>query len=404
MEKAPPRRKQKKTKFSKPHIKYKENQELCEELRAKYFEYLNNPQIDDCRILTMLFKEYKVPRPTLVGWAKRWEVDPNWLPGNFDRYAMVKRIFDDATERAVSEYIEDNYITPGYYFPDSSFKDIIFQTYLESENIKRDFHCSPGFIRDFKVRNRFSSRLAHIKKRPDVEQDQNGKSKIDAFIEKVRNVIIESADNDEPVVNADETGWQILPPKMKTWARTNSTNIIINVKDNERAHISAMCSITADLKKLPIFFIAKGNTAACEDSQIGDEIFPNVATHSPKAYMNTKCFIQYLKFLRDQFPDGKKIHLIVDSYSSHVAKASKMAAERNNIELIFIPSGYTDKYQPLDIAVFSVLKSIANGKLRKFLKNNPNTKLGMKRSVETLMESYDLISDDTLLKAWEQYL
>ena len=40
----------------------------------------------------MLFKEYKVPRPTLVGWAKRWEVDPNWLPGNFDRYAMVKNI------------------------------------------------------------------------------------------------------------------------------------------------------------------------------------------------------------------------------------------------------------------------------------------------------------------------
>ena len=97
------------------------------------------------------------------------------------------------------------------------------------------------------------------------------------------------------------------------------------------------------------------------------EILPKVSTHSLKAFMTTKCFIEYLHFIRDQFPGEKQIHLIIDSYSSHIAKASQMAATRLNIHLIYIPSGYTDKYQPLDVAVFAVLKSIANKKLRDFL-------------------------------------
>ena len=404
MKKADTKKKQKKIKFPKPHIKYKENQALCEELKQKYFDLLKDPLIFNWNILTKLSIEYNVPRPTLVGWTNRWKTDPDWMPGNFSRYSMVKRIFDDDTEKAVSLFIEENYINPGYYFPDSGFKELIFHAYNENDEIKRDFHCSPGFIRDFKVRNGFSSRLAHIKKRPDIDKNTNPESIIETFIQNVRNLIIEASERGEVVVNADETGWQILPPKMRTWAKINSLNILINVKDNDKAHISAMCSITANMQKLPIFFIAKGDSDSCEESQIGDDIFPNVSTHSPKSYMNTDCFIQYLSFLREQFPGDSTINLIIDSYSSHIAERSKNVAQELNIKLIFIPPGYTDKLQPLDVAVFAVLKSIANGKLRKFLYENPDKELGMKKSVQVLIESFDMISDDTLLKAWEQYL
>ena len=152
------------------------------------------------------------------------------------------------------------------------------------------------------------------------------------------------------------------------------------------------------------FFIAKGDSVSCEESQIGDDIFPNVSTHSPKSYMNTDCFIQYLSFLREQFPGDSTINLIVDSYSSHIAERSQNSAKELNIKLTFIPPDCTDKFQPLDVAVFAVLKSIANGKLRKFLYEHPDKELGMKKSVQVLIESFDMISDDTLLKAWEQYL
>lgn len=408
MEKARPRKTKAKNKtcFTHPHIRYqdKENQMLCDELKAKYYAYLNDPLISNFNIISMLAGEYKVPRTTLVGWTKRWEKEPDWMPGNFARYAAVKRIFDDAIEKSVSDFIEDNYITPGNYLPDWGFKNIIFQAYNENDDIKRDFHCSPGFIRDFKVRNRFSSRTAHIKKRPDIKLNEDGTSDINSFINDVKKVIIEAREHDEPVLNADETGWRILPPKMKTWAKIGTSNIVINVKDSEYAHISAMCTISSDFAKLPIFFIAKGKTVLSEDNQIGDDIFPNVSTHSLKAYMTTKCFIKYLHFIRDQFPAEKKIHLIIDSYSSHIAKASQMAATRLNIHLIYIPSGYTDKYQPLDVAVFAVLKSIANKKLRDFLYNHPNVELGMKKSVETLIESWDKLPIESLHRAWEQYI
>ena len=404
MKKADPKRKQKKNKFPNPHIKYNENQDLCQELKQKYFDLLKDPLINNCNVLTKLSIQYNVPRPTLVGWTKRWKTEPDWMPGNFSRYALVKRIFNDDTEKAISMFIEENYIKTGYYFPDSGFKDLMFHAYNENDDIKKDFHCSPGFISDFKARNRFSSRLAQIKKRPDIEKNANGKSIIDTFIQNVRDIINEANEKGEVVVNADETGWQILPPKMKTWAKINSSNIIINVKDNDKAHISAMFSITADMKKLPIFFIAKGESEVCEENQIGDDIFPNVSTHSPKAYMNTDCFLQYLSFLREQFPGDSRINLIVDSYSSHITEKSKDEAQKLNINLIFIPPGYTDKFQPLDVALFSVLKNIANAKLRKFLYEHPNKELGMKKSVEVLINAFDSISDDTLLKAWEQYL
>ena len=46
---------------------------------------------------------------------------------------------------------------------------------------------------------------------------------------------------------------------------------------------------------------------------------------------------------------------------------SEDESQKLNINLIFIPSGYTDKFQPLDVAVFSVIKNIANAKLQKLL-------------------------------------
>lgn len=399
-----PAKKKKKNYFTKPYIKYKEQPELVKEVKSKYKEMLMDPMISDFNILSILSETYRIPRPTLVSWKKRWAKDPDWLPGSYLLLRQMKRIFPDEVENSISNFIIDNYIKPGNYLPDWQFKNIMFQAYNENDSIKRDFHCSPHFIIDFKNRHRFSSRLAHIKKRPDPEPVEDNLTSIDKFLIQVNQTIESARASGEPVINGDETGWVILPHKMKTWAIKNSSNIIINVKDDEHAHISAMCSITYDFKKLPIFFIAKGSTESAEEAQLGEDIYPNVSTHSLKAFMTSDCFIQYLEFIRNQYPDGKTIHLIVDSYSSHVSTKSKEKAEELNIDLIYIPSGYTDEYQPLDIAVFAALKSIANAKLRRFLLDHPLTELGMQRSVEYLIESWDAISVETLQKGWNQYL
>ena len=303
--------------FGIPHVNYRKERELCERIKKEYFELKNSPLISICNILTILSNKFNVKRPTLVGWQKKWEItEPEWIPGDVHNYSKAKRIFSDETEEGVSDYITDNYIKPGYYFPDKEFQNVMFRAYNMDDSITKDFHCSPGFISDFKNRHRFCSRKAHPKKRPERELTTEN---IEVFIAQIKSLIETARKNNEPVVNGDETGWRILPPFLRTWAVKNSKNIIIKVHDDEHAHISAMASVTIDFEKLPLFLIAEGIKEDDMEKQLGEDIFPNVGTYT-KAYMSTDAFIEYLKFLRSQYPNGKKIHLIVDSYSSHKSK------------------------------------------------------------------------------------
>lgn len=120
--------------------------------------------------------------------------------------------------------------------------------------------------------------------------------------------------------------------------------------------------------------------------------------------MNTECFLKYLQFLRDQYPNNRNIHLIIDSYSSHTSKASKNRAEFLNIQLYYIPSHFTDLLQPFDVAIFAPLKSMANSKIRHLLIYIDKNKIGMKKSVFFLQEAWENLPESTLKKTRNQYL
>lgn len=105
-----------------------------------------------------------------------------------------------------------------------------------------------------------------------------------------------------------------------------------------------------------MFIIGKGDSLEDVQEQLGEIINNNILTFSSQSYMNTECFCQYLHFLIEQYNDNRKIHLILDSYSSHTSKLSIETATNLNIDLYFIPSHFTDIFQPLDIAIFAPLK------------------------------------------------
>lgn len=54
------------------------------------------------------------------------------------------------------------------------------------------------------------------------------------------------------------------------------------------------------------------------------------------------------------------MNLIVDSYLSHHSATSIQKAKKLNINFYFIPHGYTDLLQSLDIAIFTPLKSMTD--------------------------------------------
>jgi len=108
-----------------------------------------------------------------------------------------------------------------------------------------------------------------------------------------------------------------------------------------------------------------------------------ITDHTEKGWTNHDFWARCLDFLRkytsgDQNPlEAEKIYLICDSYKAHFPSERKrrihplldlsiedeendpvkLALERNNIELIKVPEGATELFQPLDCRFFGALKS-----------------------------------------------
>lgn len=396
-----------KNKFGSPHRKYGSEPKLCKRIRRRYNQLLNDPFTIKKTILSKLSREFGIPRTTIWRWSKRWNRDMNYDPSDMKVHGTFNRIFTDEQENSIVEYIDEVYIKLGKYFPDFFFQSLIFEAYddiYQNSPTAPHFQCSPGFIQDFKERHRISSRIAHFRQRPINKSEQKILQEIELFKSKIKTLIEKARNSEEPVINADESGFQILPTSIKTWSFKNAKNVSINVSDSDKDRISIMASITSDYEKLPLFIIGKGESLEDAQENLGQIFDNNYLTFSSKSYMNSECFVQYLNFLRKQYDDNRKIHLILDSYSSHTSKLSIETAKKLNIDLYFIPSHFTDVLQPLDIAIFAPLKSKANSKIRRLLLNDRKSPIGMETSVVFLQEAWDDLSISALVNAWDLYI
>ena len=102
--------------------------------------------------------------------------------------------------------------------------------------------------------------MVHFKQRYKNNPKSDNTYIIDEFKATIQSVIESARLKGEPVVNGDETGFQILPDCIKTWAYKNSSNVSINVLDSTKERISVMASITSTNCKLPLFIIAGANS------------------------------------------------------------------------------------------------------------------------------------------------
>lgn len=404
MKKAKPK---KKKKFGIPQRKYCQEKELCREIRSTYFSMRDNEWFDDRKINSALHDTYGVPISTLYRWTRRWDIDPHYDPSDSSVHGIFHRIFNDEQEQSVVDYIDSNYMSPGNYFSGVHFQGLIFEAYDEiygNQENPPPFSCSSQFIQDFKYRHQISSKKAHFRQRPSTKSEDQIREELQTFKTQIISLIQSVKNSNEPVINCDETGFQIMPTSIQTWAFKKSKNVIVNVNDNLKDRISVMASITSNNEKLPLFFISKADNEDNANEQLGELINNNQFTYSSSSFMNSDCMVKYLNFLRNLYPNNQKIHLILDSYSSHTSQICKNTAQELNIDLYFIPSHFTDLMQPLDIALFALLKSIANAKIRKLLFGIENKKIGMPKSVLYLQQAWQELPTSTIERAWEQYL
>ena len=250
---------------------------------------LRNAKFGDISVLS---EETGIPNSTLGRWYKnlqRMDFDP--LQKQSGKH---QRIFTDSEENSIAQFIKDNYITPSYYFTDEDFRDIAFSAWrekyfpiLDSEDPEvlksfKDFHCSDGFVFDFKSRHRFSSKRFHTKRRPQVftEREQNFVKEIKELKENVPR---------GRILNCDETGWLLTPKGILTWSETNIDIIVRQSNTSDKDSITVLATVAFDRTKLPLHFIAKGLTEYVEGSQLGD-VMNNWKAHSESGWINKDIF------------------------------------------------------------------------------------------------------------------
>ena len=185
----------------------------------------NDEWFDDKKIHKKLNSDFGVPLSTIYRWTWKWQSDMNWDPADTSVHGDFNRIFTDEQENSVVSFIKENYIDEGNYFSGIHFQSLMFDAYddaFKHEEETPEFSCSTKFINDFKDRHRISSRLAHFRQRPNDRTIDEINDDLQSFRSQVRSLIDSTSNSDEPVINCDETGYQIMPTNIKTWAFKNS--------------------------------------------------------------------------------------------------------------------------------------------------------------------------------------
>ena len=119
-----------------------------------------------------LSTELGIPQSTLYRWRDTSKRDPEWRPWKTNKRNQ-HRIFTDAEETSMCDFICRNFLEPGILFTNQDFKRIALDAWLEkyrdSDNDCR-FEASDGFVTKFKKRHGFTSRRAHHKRCSTTDQ------------------------------------------------------------------------------------------------------------------------------------------------------------------------------------------------------------------------------------------
>ena len=256
------------------------------------------------------------------------------------------------------------------------------------------FNASRGFIYDFKKNHGISSRKCHTKRRP------NNKSYDQHFVDDMK-WLFENVD-EKYIINVDETSWNLVPSFIKTWHPIGRDHVVRYLNGNDKDKITVVASICADGTKLPLQFIAKGETSAVVESQIGDVGY-HMKTFSSNGWTTAETFKQYLTGIRNHysFEDNNTIHILLDVFKAHITSDVKETAESLNIQLHLIPAGMTDELQPLDKKIFGPLKMFARHLFHTRYADDPEEPRSKLSACQDMVRAWERLSSDTIRGAFE---
>jgi hypothetical protein len=170
------------------------------------------------------------------------------------------------------------------------------------------------------------------------------------------------------MLNLDETMWRFYPNGRGPWAHRGADSVQLKIDGNERAGFTAVGICDYEGPVL-LQFLGKGKTKASV-RQFGD-VSPHVTAFSESGWTTKVTLWKLIRHLRKMRPYNqtvldaagrrvwkKPIHLLMDCYKVHLDRQIRADADSMfQIKFHFIPAGLTDEWQPLDRAVFGVVKA-----------------------------------------------
>ena len=355
--------------------------------------------------LTVASEYWHIADSTISRWRKNLESDPKWRPSS-KHYGQHRRIFTDEEEGELIAGIQSEYLDQGLFYSDQDFKADVTQFFrkkIETEIQKAErgeissyvvpnFRCSPTFIQDFRHRWKKSLRRPNFKRRPKISMDQ-----VAVFQNRVTEAI--KRYSDEYVFNMDETNFRLVNNKFMTWAVKGVKTVNCRITNDLKEGVTVLATVSKARAKLPLMVLGKGKTDRCLKSYSFDR---NTWTyHSPSGWTTETVMLHYLEVLHEHV--NHPCALVLDTYAAHRTASVRARAQELGIDLIFIPPGATDLYQPLDRKIFGCLKAYAKRLWRQHYILHKGDRITRKEIAVHITEAWSCVTPLCIESAWSIY-
>ena len=375
----------KKKKF---HQKYYSDKKLVEEV-IKGFEQ----HIRGAITLARIVNDSGIPRETISYWYTNWKLDHSWRPGQ--RFGKHRKLFTDAQERAVADFIRIQYLIPGVLVRRKHLRKMIFNLWRSfyPDNTFNKELVSYHFLRSFCKRQRLAFRKIRRKKRSEISQEEvaeYARLYADYFSWVPWNRIL----------NVDETPLNYVTTRHDVLAECGTEEVTGQLPVDPKQNFTVLATISLNGDKLPPVFIAQGKTSNCHKQFDGMQSRHKYEIlHSPGGFTNENVMVEYLNLVK-HWMESLRTVLILDRYAAHMTELVRETARKNNIQLLYIPTSATDIYQPLDRRIFGAIKSKYAAKSDDYMFSY-DTGPDKPKAADMFLECWAELSRSTVIAAWD---
>jgi hypothetical protein len=273
--------------------------------------YLTNSELPRGAIATIAM-DTGIPRQTISDWHHH-RISPGgeeWFP--LDSGHPNKSIFNEIQERAITDYVKENLINPGFGPTRADIATAATNAY-SSQDIgsfrTERFSASNKFVDGFMHRNHISLRAPHMERRCNIDS-----AYVKTFQERLNDCRADYPP--ERVYNFDETCWKIYYGPRRVLSEKGSNSVKIKSFTGEKQSVTAFGAISASGEKLPLWIVTRGKTERVP-KKFGDH--PDVVLRYSVSGLATELLIvDYLTWLSDRI--GGEPCLLVWTCTQHIAQ------------------------------------------------------------------------------------